>query len=121
MSKADSQEIREIAQGATITWSAVFDELLDGQTIASVNSVEQYSGPGTLTIGTSAVNSGSAVTVGGVAHPVNTVIQFEIEAQVPSSSMDTAKALVGTYRVDVWYTTSGGDVDVLRCWLKVTE
>ena len=120
MSALNAQEIREISQGSTITWSAVFDELLDGQTIASCTLVEQVSGPGTLTIGTGTVNSSQAITVGGVSHPVNTVIQFSVEAQTPSSNSDTTKALAGVYRIDVWYTTSGGDVDVLRCWLKVS-
>ena len=112
MTTIDAQQIRDLGQGETIIFSACFRGAINGATITAVHSVTQVSGPGTLTIGSSTVNTVAAVTIDGISQPIGTVVQVAIGADGSST--------VGDYRVDVVADTSASERISLRCWLRVT-
>lgn len=121
MSTIDAQEIRDLGQGETIVFSCCFAGALNGATIATVESIAQYSGPGTLAIGTSTINTSSAVVVDGISQRQGTVVQIDIEAQAPATASDTSKAIAGDYRVDVLVNSSASPERIkMRCWIRVT-
>lgn len=121
MSTIDTQEIRDLGQGETIVFSCCFGGALNGATIATVESITQHSGPGTLAIGTSTINDSSAVSVDGISQRQGTVAQVDITAQTPSGAGDTAKAIAGVYRVDVLINSSASPERIkMRCWIRVT-
>lgn len=121
MSTIDAQEIRDLGQGETIVFSCCFAGALNGATIATVESITQYSGPGTLAIGASTINDSSAVSVDGISQRQGTVVQVDIEAQTPTGSNDISKAIAGDYRVDVVINSSANPERIkMRCWIRVT-
>ena len=113
MSTIDAQEIRDLGQGETLIFSGCFKPAINGATISSVSSVVQASGPGTLTIGSATINSGSTVTVDGIVQPLGTVVQVDVSA--PANT-----ATAGNYRLDFFVVTSAGETVTLRAWIRVT-
>jgi len=111
MSVLDSQEIRVMGAGEKITYSAWFGPLLDGATLSSVTSITQTSGASTLTLGSGAINTGGAVTVGGVSRPVSTLVQFDVTAPSDASA--------GLYVVPVTCTLNSGNIRTLRCRIRI--
>ena len=110
-SQVDSRERHDIARGESILYSAAFGPSLYGATIASVASVAQTSGTGTLTVGAGAINTAGPVSVDGISRPVSTVVQFRVTV--------AAQAPVGQHTVTVTIVTSAGDTRLLRCLLRV--
>lgn len=107
----DSVEVREIAPGETIKYSAWFGPSLYGDTLSSVTSVTQTVGATALTIGSGAINSGGAVTVDGVSRTASTVVQYLVT--VP------AGATLGECVVTVTAVTAAGLTRLLRCRFRV--
>jgi hypothetical protein len=110
----ESTKERQIGAGESIRYTAYFGPTLrDNDTIASVSSVAQTSGSGSLTVGAGVVNSGGAVSVDGRSLPINTVVQFRVT--VPSGVVS------GSYVVTVVVVTTGGDTLLMKCRLKVVS
>ena len=109
--EVDSQEVREIAKGESILFSACFGPSLYGDTLASVTSVAQTSGTTRLTVGAGAINTGGAVSVDGISRPINTVCQFRVTV--------SSDAVVGSYVVTVTVATAASNTRKLRCQLRV--
>ena len=111
ITEVDSQEVRDIARGESILFSACFGPSLFGDTLATVAGVTQTSGSGTLTLSSGAINTGGAVSVDGVSRPINTVAQYRVT--VGSS------VAVGLYVVTVTCTTANGNTRSMRCQFRV--
>lgn len=88
--------------------------LLYGDTLATVVSVEQISGPegGVLQVGSGAIN-GAEITVEGQTRAASTVVQFDLEAHEETTA--------GEYVVRVIVTTTSGSQRRLDCRVSVWE
>jgi hypothetical protein len=110
----ESTKVRQIGQGESIRFTANFGPTLrDNDTLATVVSVSQSSGPASLTIGTGAINTGGAVSVDGQSKAINTVIQYRVTVPLD--------ATLGLCVITVLATTAGGDTLKLRCRLEVVS
>lgn len=83
--------------------------LYSGETLASVTSVTQIDGPGTLTLGSGTVN-GSAVTVGSRTVAISKGVQFTVDARSQPP---------GKYYVRVIAVSSNGDILPKDCRIEV--
>lgn len=105
-SSTQSREVYVMSCASKETLTSDFtNKLQTAETLSSGASATQKQGPGTLVIGTPAINTGGAVTVtaGDSSHAVATGkgIQFTVDAR---------RVTPGYYEIEVTATSSDGNV-----------